>query len=243
MLNSLTLLKSEMKRLVKYKILTISLAVSVLWMAMLYLIGRENAAGFVGLFIALDASVMSIIMLGASLFFEREENTLKPLLVTPVSVAQIIGVKVLSSIYVALQSAVLVSLFVRFVMDIEVQFVALILLVALIATVHSMIGFFLAMTAKDFTGLLVNMILYTFIFAIPSLLVTLDVISGWVETLLWISPIQDALVYMNMVFGVEETLTFGSIEFILSTLYLALLSGVLYGTFIHPNYPGAAVKE
>lgn len=243
MLNSLRLLKSEMIRLYKYKILTISLVVSILWMGVLYLIGEESAASFVGLFIALDASVMSIIMLGASLFFEREENTLKPLLVTPVSVGQIIGVKVASSILVALQSALLVGLFVQFVLAIEVQFIALILLVALIATVHSMIGFFLAMKASDFTGLLVNMILYTFIFAIPSLLVTLDVITGWGEDILWISPIQDALIYMNMVFGLEQSITFTSVSFLLSVVYLLFVSGLLYTGYIKPNYPHAAVKE
>lgn len=243
MLNSLKLFKSEMVRLYKYKILTISLALSGIWMAILFFIGEESAGVFVGLFIALDASIMSIIMLGASLFFEREENTLKPLLVTPLSVGQIIGVKILTGITVALQSAILVSLFVTFILGLSVNFIALILLVSLIALVHSVIGFFFAMQARDFTGLLVYIIIYSLVFALPSLLVALDVISGWVENLLLISPIQDALLYMNMVFGVDTTLTYTSFSFIFSVGFLLSLSFLLYRGYIKPNYPTAAVKE
>jgi len=240
---SLRLFISEIKRLYTYKILTISLAISALWMVILYGIGEANAQSFVGLFIALDASVMSILMLGASLFFEREENTLKPLLVTPVSTGQIIGVKVASSIYVALQSAVLVSLFVRLVMGIPVDFMSLILLVILIALVHSMIGFYLAMKATDFSGLLVNMIIYSFTFAMPSLMVTLGLISGWAEEIVWLSPIGDGLFYMQVVFQTNGADAIDPVFFILSIIYLLFISTVLYVGYIKPNYATAAVKE
>lgn len=243
MWNSWVLLKSEFIRLYKYKIIPISFGISLLWMALLYVLGPEGALQFVGLFIALDASVMSILMLGASLFFEREENTLKPLLVTPVSVETIIMVKVISGIYVALQSAVLVSLFVDVAMGLSVNYGALIGLVSLIAITHAMIGFVMSMRSPDFTSLLVAIILYSFIFALPPLLITLELIPGWLETILWISPIHDALMYMNIVFDLDQALALTDWPFLISLVYLLGLSSILYLKFIRPNYANAAVKE
>lgn len=243
MSNSLILLKSEFIRLYKYKIIPISLGISILWMLILYVMGPSSAKQFVGLFIALDASIMSILMLGASLFFEREENTLKPLLVTPVSIESIILVKVISGIYVALQSAVLVSIFVGGVMGLTVHYGALIGLVSLIAITHAMIGFVMSMRAPDFNGLLVSIILYSFIFALPPLLITLEIIPLWLENILWISPIHDALIYMNMVFDVDQALTVTDWPFLISLVYLIGLSGGLYIKIIRPNYANAAVKE
>lgn len=243
MTHSWTLLKSELGRLYKYKIIPISFGISVIWMAVLFFLGSENARQFVGLFIALDASVMSILMLGASLFFEREENTLKPLLVTPVSVGTLIFVKVVSGIYIALQSAVLVSLFVDLVLGVSVNYVALIVLVSVIATSHAMIGFVFSMRSRDFTSLLVSIFGYSFVFALPPLLITLNLLPVWVDNVLWISPIYDALIYMNIVFNLDQALAFTDWTFIVSLVYLTGVSAGLYIKIIRPNYPNAAVKE
>jgi len=116
-------------------------------MGALYFIGEEGAQTFASLFIALDASVMSLLMIGTSLFFEREENTLKPLMVTPTSIQTLLFVKIGSTIYIALQSAVLVSLFVYLVMGISLNFVMMIVFVSLIATVHALINWVLSINA------------------------------------------------------------------------------------------------
>jgi fluoroquinolone transport system permease protein len=243
MRNGLILFKSEIKRLLKYRILTISFAVSVLWMVLLYFIGEESARSFVGLFIAIDATIMSMMMIGASLFYERQENTLKPLLVTPVSITTMVIVKVMTTIYIALQSAILISLFVYFVMGIEVQFIPLILLVSLVATAHAMIGFMLSLKAKEFTGYLVNVVMYAIIFAYPSLFLALNVVPESLAFLLVISPSHSAFIYLDMVFLIEGAYTYTSFVFLFSVIYLIIVSAVLYLRWVKPRYPELAVRE
>ncbi len=243
MRNGIYLLKSEMRRLLKYRILTISLAVSVMWMILLYFLGPESARSFVGLFIAIDATIMSMMMIGASLFYERQENTLKPLLVTPVSVGMMITVKVITTIYVALQSAVLVSLFVYFVMDINLQFIPLILLVSLVATVHAMIGFLLSLKAKDFTGYLVAIIVYAILFAYPSLFMALDIVPTNLDFLLVLSPSHGAFIYLDQIFLIEGAYAYDSFIFIFSVGYLIAVTAVLYLKWVKPRYPELAVRE
>lgn len=243
MRNGIYLLKGEMRRLIKYRILTISLAVSVLWMVLLYFLGTETARSFVGLLIAIDATIMSMMLIGASLFYERQENTLKPLLVTPVSIGTMITVKVITTIYVALQSALLVSLFVYFVMDINLQFIPLILLVSLVATVHAMIGFLLSLKAKDFTGYLVAIIVYAIFFAYPSLFTALDIVPTNLDFLLVLSPSHGAFIYLDQIFFVEGAYAYDSFIFIFSVGYLIAVTAVLYLKWVKPRYPELAVRE
>jgi fluoroquinolone transport system permease protein len=243
MRNGITLFKSEMSRLYKYKILTISLAVSLLWMALLYFLGADTARSFVGLFVAIDATIMSMLMIGASLYYERQENTLKPMLVTPLPIATMIIVKVMTTVYVALQSGVLVSLFVYFFLDIEVQFIPLVLLISLVATIHAMIGIVLSLRAKDFTGYLVALISYAFIFTYPSLFLALDILPEFLEFILVLSPSHGAFIYMDQVFFVEGAYEYTSFIFIFSVIYLIAVITFLYIKWVRPRYSELAVRE
>lgn len=243
MLNGWMLLKSEMRRLLKYRILTISLAVSFLWMALLYFLGTEAARSFVGIFIAIDATIMSMLMIGASLYYERQENTLKPMLVTPVPIATMIIIKVITTIYVALQSGILVSLFVYFILDIQLQFIPLILLIALVATVHAMIGIVLSLRAKDFTTYLVAMIGYALFFAYPSLFLALNILPESLEFILVLSPSHGAFIYMDQVFLLEGAYAYTSFIFIFSVIYLLSIIAVLYTKWVRPRYSELAVRE
>lgn len=243
MRNGITLLKSEMKRLLKYKILTISLAISFLWMALLYFLGTEAARVFVGLFVAIDATIMSMLMIGASLYYERQENTLKPMLVTPIPIPTMIIVKIMTTIYVALQSGILVSLFVYFILDIQLQFIPLILLISLVATVHAMIGIVLSLRSKDFTAYLVALISYAIIFAYPSLFLALNILPEFLEFVLVLSPSHGAFIYMDQVFLVEGAYPYTSFIFIFSVTYLVAIISVLYVKWVRPRYSELAVRE
>lgn len=241
--NGMILFKSEFIRLIKYRIIPISLAVSIIWMVTIYFIGEDASSTFASLFIALDASVMSLLMIGTSLFFEREENTLKPLLVTPISIHTILIVKLISTIYIAMQSAILVSLFVYFVMGISLNFIGVFISVIIIALVHGLIGFYLSMKSLDFTAFLVSMIIYTVSFGLPSLLIGLNVLPEWLEVVLVVSPMHVSMIYLNAAFQLEGALGIFSLEVILGTLWMMLVSYYLFKNYVSKNYAFLAVKE
>jgi len=233
------LMQDEFKRLAKYNIIQVSLGVTVLWLAVLFLIGRNEAGAFIPLFIFMDVSMMTMLLIGAGLFYERQENTLKTLMVTPVSTPAIIASKIVSAVYIALQSTVLIALAGHFLFDASINFFALIPFVILIAVAHAVIGYLVSMHVRDFTSMIAMLMLYMFIFAFPSIFYAIDMIGGVWETLLIVSPSHAAMLMIDFSFGAEGigTLT------IIGVVYLSFLSIVLMRFFVYPKYIETAIKE
>ncbi len=239
-MNSLmVLLQAEFKRLAKYNIIQVSLGVTVLWLAVLFLIGQNEAGAFIPLFIFMDVSLMTMLLIGAGLFYERQENTLKTLMVTPASTAGIIASKIVSAVYIALQSTILIALAGHFFFDATINFFALIPLVVLVAISHAVIGYLVAMYVKDFTSMLAMLMLYMFVFAFPSIFYAIDMIGGVWETLLIVSPSHAAMILIDFSFGAEETMTL----VVVGVVYLSLLSILLMRFFVYPKYIETAIKE
>ncbi len=239
-MNSLGLLiKGEFQRLIKYKIFQVGFAVSVLWILMLFLIGKENAGIFVPIFIFMDISLMTVLLIGSSLFYERQENTLKTLLITPVKLSHIIFSKLLSSIYIAFQSTILIALVASFFFGVDINLLLLLLFSILISCAHAMIGFLFAVWLKDFASLLAAMMLYMVIFAFPSIFYAFGVLGRTWEMVLIFSPTHASLLLIDYAFYAEVRL--GLI--VVSLIYLTSISYVFGRYLVFPRYVEKAIKE
>ncbi len=239
MAKTLWFFTQEMRRMYKYKILQISLFLALLWCALLFFIGAEGAAQFLPLFLFIDASVMSMMMMGAILFYERQENTLKPLLVTPIGVTQLILVRIVVGILIALQSVIILGLFARFVLGVELMLMWWVFVVSVIAFAHGVLGFVISLLVKDFNGLLVNIIVYMFVFGFPSIFFALGMFSPVWENILLFSPTHGAFVLIEH--GISRGTSTWVIVFALT--YLIGLSGFFLVRFIIPRYALIGVKE
>ena len=239
MSRQLSLLKSEFRRLVKYKIVTIALALTVLWAAVLYLVGEESAGTFLPMFIFIDATTMSMMYVGSILYYEKQENTLKPLLVTPISVLTIVGVRVFTTIYIALQSGVLLALFAFFVLNVSINFFALILFISLIAGAHAMLGFLISLHAPDFNDLLIAIVGYMFLFAFPTLFFSIGLLPDVFETVLMISPTHGSFILIARALNEEVALW----RWVFASLYLIAIMVAIYLYQVKPHYALKGVKE
>jgi fluoroquinolone transport system permease protein len=237
--NFKALLKGELIRLSKYKILQISFVVSLIWIAIMFLIGKENIQTFVPIFIFTDAALMTVLLVGASLFYERQENTLKTLMITPSSYTSILLSKIIASIYLAMQSTIVISLVAVFAFDITIKLFWLYLFVVLIGLAHSAIGYTFTMFSRDFNGLLAAIGGYMIVFAIPSLISALGIFSEAFDNVLMISPTHAALELINYSMGSEVALW----KLIFGTLYLVSISIVLYKYVVARKYAEMAVRE
>ena len=188
MSNFLLLMKGEMTRLVKYKIIQISFVVTLMWLAIIFLIGADEVATFIPLFIFVDAALMTVLLVGASLFYEKQENTLKTLMITPSGLLAIISSKVISAIYLALQSSIIIALFAMILFNVEIRLLFLVVFVTVIAFAHTAIGYTFSIFAKDFNELIAQVGAYMIVFAIPTLFYALGVFSDAFETILMFSP-------------------------------------------------------
>ena len=237
--NLLLLIRGEFERMIKYKILQISFVVTVLWLIMLWLIGSDEAVTFVPLFIFMDASMMSVLMIGANLFYEKQENTLKTLLITPSTLSAIIFSKVIGSVYLALQSAIILAVTAMLLFGLEIRLIPLMLFVILIATLHTMIGFVFSMFAKDFNALLGLMIAYMMFFAFPSIFYALGVIRGFLEMVLLISPTHSSLLLIDYTVMKDVALWMR----VLGIVYMSIVTVVLTVFVVYPNYMKDAVRD
>ena len=233
------LLRGEFQRLLKYNIIQVSFGVSVLWLLILFLVGKDEVAVFLPLVIFMDLTMMSVLLMGVSLFYERQENTLKTLMVTPAPMWGIALSKVIASIYLAFQSVVVVVGVSYFAFDITFRLIPLLLFVLIISLAHGIFGFVLSLFSKDFNGLLALIVAYMIVFAFPSIFYALDLMSESIEPLLLISPTHVALLMID--YGFDRAVD--TFELIYGTLYLLIGSALLWKFLIIPLYPIKGVKE
>jgi fluoroquinolone transport system permease protein len=231
--NLSVLIKGELQRLQKYNVTLMSLIVAIIWSGLLFFI--EDMVLFQTLLpfvIMLDVTLMSVMYTGAVMYYEKSENTMFSLLVTPVSHASLIFSKVIANvIHQTLSTGLVIILFV-FLKDIEVSWFIILIMMLSIA-LHTLIGFIFTYTAKDFTSMLTNFMFVMIVFVTPTLLLSLHIISSanWLNYVLLLSPVEQA---SQMIQGVM--LSQYHDRFFMSILLSVLYIGILYRWIVLPQF-------
>ena len=191
----LILIKGELQRLTKYNVTMVSMLVAITWFLLLYFIDDINFfQSMLPFIIMIDATMMAVLYIGAIMFFEKTESTISTMLVTPTTDDELILSKVIANVIHMLFSSMLIIVAFFFVKDISVNWPIIILSIIISVAFHSLLGFVFSFHTKDFTSMLLGVMLYSFILVIPSGLYYLNVIKGdiWGYILL-ITPSQAAI--------------------------------------------------
>ncbi len=238
MSNFLVLFAGELQRMKKYHILGASFVIAFLWIGVLHLTQIENVSNIFPLLLFLDATSMSILMIGVTMFFEKQEGSMKSLLVSPIGKIEYILAKTGANIVSNLITLLLLFSYAKMFKAIDIHLLWLILAVILISFFHSLLGFVLTYYSKDFTQLLMAMMKYTFVFIIPVLLEQIGLItSDWMTKLLYAIPTKASMTLLNASVGTVETW-----EIILSLLYLLIISIGVFVIVVR-KYDEFALKE
>ncbi len=240
MKNLSVLLKGEVDRLRKYHILAASLLVAFIWIGVMQLTEIDDVTGIFPLFLFLDATSMSMVLIGVSMFFEREENTLKAIFVSPVTKKEYISAKIIGNILSNMQTLVLLYLYAWIFKEININILTLVVYVILISIFHSLIGFLLAYHTKSFTELLTGMIMFMFVLLIPVVLEEVGIITvEWLRNVLYLLPTKAALLLLNSTSAMSTVKTW---EVAYGVGYLILSSAVLL-VFIRRGFEVFLAKE
>ena len=234
-----TLFKGEMRRLVSYKILPVSLVTTCLWVVLVLLVSRAEALAIAPLLIFVDITMMLILLIGAFNHLEKQEETIKTMLVLPVSIKDILFSKVASSMVLGFVSAAVMSLALYIIHGITFNYAVLLLFVFLIGAAHAAIGFFLALHSKDFGSMLGLMMAYLLPFTLPTLLFAFGAIGREFEWLLMLSPSHSA---SNLITAAVSG-TYDAAKTIAACAYLALLAAVLLRFAVYPRFKDDAVRR
>lgn len=238
MTNLAYLLKGELQRMQKYHILSASFVVALIWIGVLHFAAVNNLDTFFPLLLFMDATMMAILMVGVTMFFEKQEGTLKTLLVSPINKFEYILAKSFANIISNFITLVLLYAYALFFRDLSISFFTLLAVVLLISLFHSFLGFILMYYARDFTSMLMGMMAYMLLMGIPVILNEIGVWTGdLVDKLFLILPTKASSTLLFATTGLAER---G--EVILSAAYLVIASIVLFYVVQH-KFDGFAVKE
>ncbi|MCK9536799.1 MAG: ABC transporter permease [Bacilli bacterium] len=229
--NVFMLLKGELKRLVKYKILTVGLFVSAIWALIIALSDREELTVLLPLLIGVDATMMSIILLAAGYFLEKQEGSVKSLFVAPVSGGEILFAKVMAALLSGLLSGAIVALTARFTHDIRINLLLLAVYLIIIVVSHTAVGYVLALYAKDFGTLLSYTLIFAFLSYIPSLLFMTGIIPLAFEKVMLVLPTHDAMMLLRSLTDKVDT-----IIVLLSVIYQVVFGLTLYFAVVYKKF-------
>jgi len=236
----LTLIKGELQRLTKYNVTMVSMLVAITWFLLLYFIDDLNFfQSMLPFIIMIDASMMAVLYVGAIMFFEKTESTISTMLVTPTTDDELIMSKVIANVIHMLFSSMLIIVVFFFVKDIVVNWPIIILSIIISVAFHSLLGFVFSFHTKDFTSMLLGVMLYSFILVIPSGLYYLNVITGdfWKYALL-ITPSQAAIEMIAV--GLGEAFSY---RFFVGLAVLLIYGIFGYIYYIKPKFKAYAVKQ
>ena len=238
------LVKGELVRLNKYNVTAISILVAIIWGLVLYFVDSAALASMLPFILMLDATMMSIMYIGSVMFFEKSESTISSMLVTPSTNSELVLSKVIANTIHNMFSSALIIIVFYFIKDIQINWFLIFLGIFSATAFHTIAGLYLAYFQKNFTGMLVNIMLIAFALMVPTALYEFNVLTAdfW-EYLLLVNPVQAAAEVIGGGFKgyfVEGVFAW---KYYLSLAYM-LIGGVLVYIFlVLPKFHDYAIKQ
>lgn len=235
------LLKGELSRLVKYNIALVGVVVSLMWVAAIAMLDATMAPSIAAMLVFADAGMMSVLLLIAAMYFEKQEGTLRTTLITPCKTDQILVAKVLASVVLGLVSGLIIGVSVVAIHGTGVNFLLLVPAVVCVVLLNSMISFIISIFSRDFNNMLVNYMVFVMVFILPSMLVSMGVfgqVGALGEWLLLISPLHACQVLINSAFT-----TVSAAKLIVSFVYAIVATASLYLFVVRKRFKKYAIGD
>lgn len=236
--NFLALFVGEVQRMQKYNILTASVFVSFFWIGMVHLLDVPDITFLFLMVVFFDLVSMSILMVGVTIFFEKQEGVLKSLIVSPISKIEFLSAKTIGNLVSNIVTISIVYIYAAIFQEINISIIGLLGTFLLVGVFHTLVGILLIYRSRDFTELLVKMMSYFLLFMIPVLFEQLNLITSRIYSYaLYIIPTKSAATMLEAVAGNVELW-----EILLSVFYLSIGS-VILGYFVIKKFKDFAIRE
>jgi len=230
------LIKGEVIRLWRYQITLFGLIVSGIWIILLAVVSKEEANALLPQLIVLDSGLMAIILLGASYFYEKQEGTMKALLVSPTSPAVLLTAKIVGTLMGNLLSVLLMWLTMVIIHQSVFPLLPALGLVMLITITHLSIGYVLIYWSKDFMDLLLKYTFVVLILFVPTMLVSLNILTDGLENLAYLSPTYSGQILIAQLWSPSTA------SIAVAWLLVIVYPLVLFPFYILPQFRKEAIR-
>ena len=232
------LIKGEFDRLKKYNLFTANMVVLVFWVLLAWFLEGEVLLAFIPTIFLMESIMMTILLVGATLFYEKKEHTINSIMVSPVSENEYLAAKIIVGALNALITVVFISATVFILKNVTYNYILLTPAVVLVTVLHTLIGIRLSYSSRDFTSLLVNFIVYALVFLMPSILAAFGIISpDYAKYLIVLPPEASSIIIDTGFTGVT------AMKIVFGYSYLLVLSLLLYYFSVKPKFHEYLMKE
>ncbi len=233
------LVQGEFSRLAKYNLFSASFAVAVIWIVLAAFLNLDELKQFLPLVFLMESSLMTALLVGAEMFYEKKEHTISSLLISPMTQHEYMASKIIAHTLNTLIIFTVIVGSLYFFKDYLISPHLLIMAVSLVCAFYVFVGLVLSYYSKDFTALLMNYILLTMFLVIPSLFVLLEMDPAWLESALFYSPIQVTLRLMTLsITGIQDWVQVG-----IDVGYTLLATVLLYQLIVSPKFKDYATRD
>lgn len=232
------LIKGEFDRLNKYNLFTANFVVLLIWVALAWFLDGEILRQFIPAIFLMDSVMMTVLLVGATLFYEKKEHTINSILISPVSEDEYLLTKLAVSALNSIITVIFISVAVYLIKDVTYNYFLLAPAVVLVTVVHALIGIRLSYSSKDFTSLLVNFIVYAFLFLLPSVFLLFGLISANFANYLILLPPETSSIIIRAGFQTVELW-----KILFGYIYLISLAVLLYRFSVKPKFNEYLMKE
>jgi fluoroquinolone transport system permease protein len=233
------LIEGEFTRLNKYNLFVASLFVGLLWVVMAYFLSLDELLAFLPFVFLMESSMMTAILVGAEMFYEKKEHTISSMLISPITEQEYIVGKIIANILNLLIVFGIITLALYFIHDFLFQLHWLVISVSLVCAFYVLIGIVLSYVSKDFTALLINYMLLVMVLVLPTLLAMIGILDASVRDWLFWGPTEATLRLMQASFATEVDL----VQFALDFLYISALSLALAYGLVLPRFKAYATRD
>lgn len=234
----ITLIKGELLRLKRYNLFAASVFVSIMWVGILHFIDIEDVTKIIPQLVFIDVTTMAMLLVGVTFIYERDEATIRSILVSPISKSEYILAKMIANIIPSILSLTIMYIYSKVFKIVDINYLILLGAVILVAFFHSLVGFLLTYYSKDFTDLVMAIMKIFLIFLLPVLLDEFNIVTNEIfRKLVYILPTKSALMILMGTTG-----TIQSWEIIVSIIYMTLGSLILY-YLVWKNFKKYSLRE
>lgn len=129
----ITLIKGELLRLKRYNLFAASVFVSIMWVGILHFIDIEDVTKIIPQLVFIDVTTMAMLLVGVTFIYERDEATIRSILVSPISKSEYILAKMIANIIPSILSLTIMYIYSKVFKIVDINYLILLGAVILVA--------------------------------------------------------------------------------------------------------------
>jgi fluoroquinolone transport system permease protein len=227
----------EITRLWRYKITLFGLIVSAIWLVIILLVSKEEANALLPQLLILDSGLMSIILLAAAYYYEKQEGTIKAVLVSPTKASVLLTAKVLGTLLGSVISLLLLWLTMGLVHGAFFPLFPALGMIILVTLAHVSIGYVLIYLSADFMDLLIKYTGVVLVLFVPIILVNLDLIP---EGFSWIALLSPTYAGQYLIGHLWQPLSLDA--FVIAFVMLIIFPATILPLYVLPKFRQEAIR-